>query len=66
MEYGDNLWTVDNGFLQLLFSKGMPDKSISIDVKIEEKSNHERRYTEPQDGIITVTLERGQPGPGQP
>ena len=57
---------MDNGFLQLLFSKGMPDKSISIDVKIEEKSNHERRYTEPQDGIITVTLERVQPGPGQP
>ena len=60
---------MDNAFLQLLFSKGMPDKSISIDVKIEEKSNHEHRYTEPQDGIITVTLERGQPGqpgPGQP
>ena len=58
---------MDNAFLRLLFSKGMPDKSISIDVKIEEKSNHERRYTgRKMASLQSLSSGVGSLGPGNP
>ena len=57
---------MDNDFLRLLFSKGMPDKSISIDVKIEEKSNHERRYTGRKMASLQSLSSVGSLGPDNP